>query len=178
MNRRIIALSTIALAACTLAACGPNKDKEIAAIEQQEHTLYEGDPILLDTVKGNTMVTLYEQYAADFATDSLTPIYLFRAADISYNMGHLSKAVALYQRLLTDYTNFSQIADCYFQIARCYEDSGEYKEAIHYYQEFVNLYPNHPLATDTKYLLDNKMVGLSPEEMLNRVQAANADQAN
>ena len=69
-----------------LAACGPNREKQLKAIEEQEQALSSLD-MITDDSDLDAMLSLYRTFAADFPDDSLAPVYLQRAADMSISMG-------------------------------------------------------------------------------------------
>ncbi|MDO4217543.1 MAG: tetratricopeptide repeat protein [Bacteroidales bacterium] len=167
--KRNILLASAAAIVLALTACGPNHDKEVSQIKALEDSIYSSNKLVLDTTMGNNLVALYTQFANDFPDDPATPGYLFNAADISSNMCHYNESIELLNRIINNYDTVSNLGDCYFSLAQAYEGNNDYENANETYKLFVELFPEHPIASDTKIMLDNNLIGLSPEEMLNRI---------
>ena len=96
-----------------LAACGPNREKEIQNIERHEMELSaidinESDSLVME------MVDLYRQFAANFPEDSLAPAYLMRAAEVCINIGQADQALEIIDNVIASYPGFEDIAGCYF----------------------------------------------------------------
>lgn len=165
-----IALAFGILGTMAMVACGPNRNKEIQQIEQAEASLLGNvASVVMDTTLGAQTIDLYLQFAKDFPNDSLTPEYLYRAADIAFNMGNEQKALDCFNQIIDNHETYRNLGNCYFMLGECYSALGQYQEAKEAYGEFVKLFPDHPLAKDTRYQLEHNMIGLSPEEMLKAV---------
>lgn len=149
-----------------LAACGPNREKQLKAIEEQEQALSSLD-MITDDSDLDAMLSLYRTFAADFPDDSLAPVYLQRAADISISKGRQDQAVALLDTVISLYPGFEDIGGCWFLKGYAYETAGQYDSARAAYTYFVENYPSHDLANDTRKTLP--YLGMSPEEMLEAI---------
>ena len=173
-------ITLILCAACAilLASCGgPNREQSIKEIEQCENLLMSDAAMAgIDMNKATEMVTLYKEFVHNFPNDSLAPIFLYKAADISYNTNHVDSAIALFSRITEEYEDFAELGTCYFMIGEGYNTLGKFEEAQAAYENFVRLFPDHPLAADTRYLLENKMIGMSPEQALEMILANKEDQ--
>ena len=162
MKRIFILLVGVAL----LAACGPNREKQLKAIEEREQTLSTFDMIDDDSdLEG--VLTLYRTFAKDFPDDSLAPVFLQRAADLSIAMGHQKEAVSLLDSIISLYPGFEDLGGCWFLKGYAYETADEYDSARTAYTYFVEHYPDHSLAADTRKTLP--YLGMSPEEMLETI---------
>ena len=156
-----------------LAACGPNREKEIQNIERHEMELSaidinESDSLVME------MVDLYRQFAANFPEDSLAPAYLMRAAEVCINIGQADQALEIIDNVIASYPGFEDIAGCYFMKGYAYETVEDYDSAREAYTYFVENYPDHYLASDTRKMLN--YIGMTPEEMFEAVMnAANDD---
>lgn len=169
MKKIVLCLLGIAL----LAACKPNREKEIAAIEQHEQQLSTIDISAADTETMET-INLYRQFATDFPEDSLAPVYMMRAADLSLNLGQTEQAIDLLDSIINLYPGFEDLAGCMFLKGYAYESGEMYDEAREAYSQFVNEYPDHYLAQDTKKMLP--YIGMSPEAMFEAIMnGANDD---
>lgn|SRR5574344_568810 len=167
--KRLI-LSFCALCAILVVGCGPNRTKEVQKISQCEDSLMNNaSMVVIDTAKGSRIINLYLQFADDFPTDTLSPSYIYKAGDIAYNICKYDVALQCFKRIIDSYPKYSELGTCYFMMGEAYNASKQYDKAREAYQTFVNKFPDHPLAKDTRYQLENHLIGLSPEEMLNYI---------
>ncbi|MBR1516879.1 MAG: tetratricopeptide repeat protein [Bacteroidales bacterium] len=149
-----------------LAACGNKKEQQQLRqqIEEKQALLSMVD-IASEDQEATDLVQLYVKYADEFPSDSIVPIYLMRAADMSGNMGDTDEAIEYLDRIIEDYSDFEDIAMCYFLKGHFYELAGSYDDARAAYNAYLELFPDHYLAADTRKMLPN--VGLSSEELFN-----------
>jgi len=160
----------IALLACILllASCGPNREEQIKAIEDKEQALSTLDMITEDS-ELDEMLVLYRTFANDFPDDSLAPVYLQRAADMSISLGRYDQAINLLDSVINLYPGFEDIGGCWFLKGYAYENAEDFEKARENYTYFVDNYPDHDLAKDTRQTLP--YLGMSPEEMLEAILA-------
>lgn len=166
MKKTLALLSAVVL----LAACSPNREKQLKAIEEHEQTLSSVD-IIADDSDIDALLALYRTFAADFPDDSLAPVYLQRAADMSISIGRQDQAVGLLDSVINLYPGFEDIGGCWFLKGYAYETAGQYDQAREAYSHFVENYPEHDLANDTRKTLP--YLGMSPEEMLEAILSEN-----
>lgn len=159
------------MAAVLLVSCGPNREERINQIDTLEKELREAS-IFADTVKAEQITTMYVEFADKYPTDSLAPIYLFKAADVQSNMLHTERAIKLFDRIIADYPDFSEMPTCYYLKGASYEMNSMIPEAKAAYQEYLDKYPDHIFANDLRRTLP--LIDMSPEEQL----AAILEQAN
>lgn len=155
-----------------LAACGPNREQRVKEIEEHELQLSTID-ISSDDSEAVEMLSLYRRFAADFSDDSLAPVYMMRAADLSINLGQTEQAVALLDSVTELYPGFEDVAGCMFLKGYAYECAEMYDQAKEAYTQFVETYPDHYLAQDTRKML--QYIGMSPEEMFEAVMNSATD---
>lgn len=156
-----------------LAACGPNRDKQVATIEEHESEMSMLD-VSVDEDKAHEMIGLYRQFVNDFPDDSLAPVYLMRVADISITLGETEQAINVLDSIVNIYPGFEEAPFCLFQKGYAYEASEQYDQARQCYQQFVDEYPDHYMAADTRKMLP--YIGLSPEEMFEAIMNNATDQ--
>ncbi|MBQ8703023.1 MAG: tetratricopeptide repeat protein [Bacteroidales bacterium] len=166
MKKTLIVLAGVLL----LAGCAPNREKQLKAIEEHEQALSSLD-IISDDGDLDAMLSLYRTFAADFPDDSLAPVYLQRAADVSISVGRQEQAVALLDSVIDLYPGFEDLGGCWFLKGYAYETAGQYDQAREAYTYFVENYPDHSLANDTRKTLP--YLGMSPEEMLEAILREN-----
>jgi tetratricopeptide (TPR) repeat protein len=163
----------IAFSLFLLAACSPDREKQIAAIEKHESELSMLD-VSVDEEKAHEMIGLYRQFVSDFPDDSLAPVYLMRVADISITLGETEQAVNVLDSIINIYPGFEDVPFCLFQKGYAYDASEQFDQARQCYQEFVDEYPDHYMAADTRKMLP--YIGLSPEEMFEAIMNNATDQ--
>ncbi|MBR1851103.1 MAG: tetratricopeptide repeat protein [Bacteroidales bacterium] len=162
MKLRIIAIA--ALCSIALMSCRPNHDSLVQRITDEEQQLSMID-VAADDSKAENLIGLYEKFVRYNAADTLSPIYLSRAADIAANLGQTDRSIAILDRVINDYPDYSDLAGCYFMKGYAYDLNGQYDLAREAYAEFVEMFPDHYLASDTRKLLP--FIGMSAEDMLN-----------
>lgn len=149
-----------------IAACSPNREQRVKEIEEHEMELSTLD-VSSDDSEALEMLKMYRNFATDFADDSLAPVYMMRAAELSINLGQTEQAVGLLDSVISLYPGFEDIAGCMFLKGYAYESGEHYDEAKEAYTLFVESYPDHYLAQDTKKML--QYIGMSPEAMFEAV---------
>jgi len=123
----------------------------------------------MNTDTAKILVNKYIYFSENFSKDSLAPIYILKAADVSISLKDYSEAVKLYENVYTNYPNFKKAPEALFLQAMTYcdflknESLGKIK-----YQEFINKYPNHKLIDDAKKSIE--FIGKTPEEILKILQ--------
>lgn len=173
MKSFVLRFSLFAFAVVLMAACGPNRDKELQAIEEQEEMLSSIN-VAYDDSNASEMLALYRKFVADFPNDSLAPVYMLRAADLCINIGRPEEAIDLLDSIIDMHPDFSDVAGCCFLKGFAYENAGLYDEAREAYSYFVETYPDHYLAEDVRKTIP--YVGMTPEEMFDAIMNAANDE--
>ena len=166
MKKTVLCLLGIAL----MAACGHKADRDtlVRDIEELEQG-FEYD-IVGDTdldSNANAMIALYRQFYTQYPADSLTPVYMQRAADLNISLGDPDAAIAILDSIITLHPDYSDVAGCWFLKGYAYETAENYDSARVVYTHFVDTYPDHYLANDTRVTI--KYLGLTPEEMFEAI---------
>lgn len=156
-----------------LTACGPNREKQIKAIEEHEQSLSTLD-IDTEDATFSELIDLYRHFAKDFPNDSLAPVYLMRAADANISTGQPDEAVSLLDNIIENYPGFEDIGGCWFLKGYAYETAEQYDQAREAYTYFVDNYPEHYLAADTRKTLP--YLGMTAEEMFEAIMNAAAQE--
>ena len=164
--KRLIYLSVLVLAAC---GCGAKEgaDTKAAAdstsvtpafmagrIHAMEDSIFEKPAF--DRRGAVALLDVYKAYAKAYPLDSLAPEYLVRAAGIQRNLKDPQAAVDIYDRVIRDYPNWSEVVACYYQKALIYQDDmkelGKAKQA---YEEVIRRFPDHTFGKEAKVMIDN-----------------------
>lgn len=169
----VLLLAVVAL----FSACSPSRDKTVQKITAVEKQLFAPDAYSFSKPKADSLVAMYEAFAADFPTDTLVPEYIFKAGSISMNAGEPGKAIAFFDTYMQKYPDESRAAMCMFFKAFINENSlGNLDKAREIYLNFIEKYPDDEFTDDAKLALMN--LGKSPEMMVKEFEAkAKADSA-
>lgn len=156
-------IALLTLAAIVMVACGPSRQERIDQIENFEDSIFE-TAIAADPDVADQLTDLYVAFADKYPGDTLSPQYLLKAADMQSNVLHTERAVELFDRIIADYPDFSEVPMCYFLKGNALELNSQIDEAKAAYEEFLAKYPDHYMAEQTRIMLPR--IGMSPEEML------------
>ena len=108
-----------------------------------------------------------QMYAQMYPQDSLAPVYLFRAADVSRGIGRYDLAVELWGRVNTDFKKFRRAPDALFLQGFTYDrDLERADKARALYKDFLDKYPGHSLANDVQLMLGHLDNEKSPIELI------------
>ncbi|KWW31003.1 MAG: hypothetical protein AUK63_686 [bacterium P3] len=171
-SRQTLLLSALALV--LFAACGPTHDQLQAEIEQAEDSLsalqYE-----LDTNAAWRLIDRYTGFADRYPDDTVTPVYLFKSADLLLGIGHAGEAADVFDRIVTEHPDFADLPLCFFFKGAALEQAQRPDEAVAAYEEFLRRYPEHFLARDLRTLLPLVRQGMDDSEQLDYVLSHPAD---
>ncbi len=144
-------------------------EKEISTVE---NSLYNVDNFSFDPVKAKGVVIAYDRFAENFPDDPKTPDYLFKSGEIHRSLKQYKQAINAYSIIHGKYKSFEKAPHALFLMGFSYEndlkDMGNAKKS---YSEFLSKYPNHELAKDVKFSLDN--LGRSPEDIIKEFEEKN-----
>ncbi len=169
MNRLLVFVALVMLAG----ACSNPSLKE--KIESQEKELLENQSGNVDKEVINQLLDNYLEYAEKHPADSLTPQYLFKAADVMMNNGMPVKSIEQIDKIMNRYPDFERVSDALFLKGFILENHlGELGRAKTVYEIFLNQYPEHEFADDVEVSL--KYLGRTPEEMVREFEERNKNQ--
>jgi len=108
---------------------------------------------------------------ADFAnfcpTDSLSPIYLIKCAQVARAINSIPQAKVVLEKCIADYPQFKDRAAAIFLLAQLYDEViylNDEQEAKKLYEQVLDEYPNSDWAYSAKGALN--FIGKSDEEIL------------
>ena len=146
--------------------------KEIVEIEKELYSHEE-----LDKEIAKDISSKYVYYADKFPTDSLSPEYLFKAAEIAMNLNEPGNAIKYLGRIENDYKNYPRYAGCIFLTAYVYENQlRNFTKAREYYERFLEDYPDHVMAKDAKAALN--FLGLDDQQIVDLFNEMNKNKPN
>ena len=143
-----------------------NKTQSIQdSIDQLEAKLYNGDDVQINMDDALNLIKLYQEFAIENPKDSLAPLFLFRASDLSMNLNRPIQTIAIFDELMDKYPDYEKVPSVLFLKAFVYEDQlKDFDQAKIYYEEFLQKYPDSDFADDAEISLKN--LGKTPEELI------------
>lgn len=89
------------------------------------------------------MVSVYESFAQQFPDDTLSPEFLFRAADLAQGVGHDQMALQFYRTLRDSFPDYRKRAAVLFMMGFVYQNNlGDTSHARESYTEFLENTPS------------------------------------
>jgi tetratricopeptide (TPR) repeat protein len=150
-----------------LIACNKGKEKEKTNLSPRDLAVSKIDSLethIRSSVdkQENPDVTLaldaikhYRYFAADFPQDSLSPDYLFRAAQIYEGvLQDNQEAAEIYGSVYEKYPNYKNRPMMLFHQGNAFIESQDTAYASLYLGRFIREYPDHPFADDAQGLLN------------------------
>lgn len=169
--KKTIYFYLLSIAIVAIISCKPSKEKKIEKISVLEKELLS-DKVNIDTSKAEELILLYKDYADNFKSDSLSPEFLLKAADISMNLSKGQQAIDLLDKILTDFKQYYKTPDCLFLKAYILENQlNDLKNAEKTYKEFLEKYPNHAFAISAKSAIEN--LGIPADVLIKKFEEQN-----
>jgi outer membrane protein assembly factor BamD (BamD/ComL family) len=168
MMKKVVLISAVLIS--VIACSGPNKSGDTKTALQDsiitsENKMFNNQETRITKEDAVKLIGFYDKYADKFPEDSLAPVYLFRASDISMNLQQPVKTIALFNKIMTKYPDYEKTPSVMFLKAFVYEDQlHDFNKAKKYYEEFLEKYPDSDFADDARVSLKN--LGKSPEELI------------
>ena len=139
------------------------QEKLINEIVGMEKELYKSEEVDIDLAYG--IIEKYIEFVNKYPSDTLASDYLFKAAEISMNIGESEDAIVFLTRIENNYKKYSNYPACIFLKAFIFENYiGDVEMAQKYYTLFVKDYPNHVLAKDAESAL--LFLGMNDQQLL------------
>ena len=154
-------------------ACTSQQGKLSEQIATLEKELYSDSSMAPDAKKAKDAIALYTKYADNFPDDTTSASYLFKAGDLSSKINETQQAIDLFGKLIHKYPNHRTAPYALFLQGFIYENQvGDPLRAKPYYEAFLKTYPDHPIASDVSFSLEN--LGKTPEELIREFESKSA----
>ncbi|HBF89426.1 MAG TPA: hypothetical protein DDX39_12360 [Bacteroidales bacterium] len=166
MKKLIYLFAILGLFACNSSNnSNESGSEELMKIRELEKVVYNDKTMTYDKAKGNELIRLYEDFAKFYDKDTLTPGFLFNAAELAMSLKMGVKAVSLFENVYLNYPDYKKAPACIFLEAFVFEtllfDNNKAKEK---YTLFLEKYPTHELADDAQASINN--LGKSLEDLV------------
>jgi len=165
-------ISLLAILAITflMVSCGPSREKAVSQIQALEKSLFAPEAVSFNKAKADSLLLMYKSFIKDNPKDSLSPGYLFKAANIAMNSGDGSTALGLFDQYIQEYPDKPKASICLFFKAFIYENiMKNLDKARETYLLFIEKYPSDDFANDAKMALMN--LGKSPDMLIREFEA-------
>lgn len=167
---RIIVIVFTALAALSACNSAPVQESETdsvkAKIDSLEAVLFVDSEKPADHAAGMSLVKSYAKfYRLSEPKDSLAADMLFKAGEVSMGIGQGNMAVKYFKIVSQDHRGFHKAPEALFLAGFCEENvNKDTADARRFYELFMNRYPDHKLAEDAKFSIQN--MKMSDEELI------------
>jgi len=144
-----------------------NIEEVKTAMTKAETELYGSDKnnLEFDKNKAQRLVDTYNVFTSKFPQDAETPGYLFKTAEVLRSLRKFNEAVGVYSRIGKEFPDFEKAPHSLFLEGFSYEnDLNDLPKAKVCYEKFIEKYPDHELADDVQFSIDN--LGKSPEDII------------
>ncbi len=132
-------------------------------IDSLEQFINKEDFTFQNDSAAQELATLLVKYVDQNKNNETSPPYLFKAAGLNKNLGNLDEAVKNFNRIWTEYPDYSRAPDALFLEALMHEEDLQDKEtAKARYNKFLELYPESEFAEGAKQILI--LIDKSPAE--------------
>ncbi|MBX7182207.1 MAG: tetratricopeptide repeat protein [Bacteroidia bacterium] len=161
----------VGLSILVLSGCGnTSKEKDLAIINGLEgrllsDSLHSPKPALIDS-----LLLEYGGFALSYPEDSLSPLYLFKAGELSLSTNQGQKALGYFDQVVRIYPQHEKASFALFM--KGFVCDGPLKDtakARQFYTDFIQKYPQHPLVADAMFSVRN--LGKSDEELIREFEA-------
>lgn len=116
-----------------------------------------------------------EAYAVAYPKNTATPDYLFKAAEVAKSIRTFPKSLSIYDWIIDRYPDYEKAPTSLFLKGFIIENNlRDEEKAREIYNEFLVAHPDHDLADDVQFLIDN--LGKTDEEILEMIEAKRQDQ--
>ena len=120
--------------------------------------------------KGDSLLKMYEDFNTRFPADSLSPVYLFKAANLTLTEGDGNKSLILLDQFVRNFPDHPKVPVCLFLKAFVYENILKNMDlAKKNYLLYIEKYPDGDFVKDAQMAVKN--LGKTPEQMIMEFEA-------
>jgi hypothetical protein len=144
-----------------------------------KRTALKMDSIILKQTETNARVandaiTAFTDFAYHCNSDTITPIYLIKTAQIAQAINNTPQAQVVLEKCISDYPNFKDRAAAIFLLAQLYDETvylNNEDEARRLYQKIIDEYPKSDWATSAKGAI--QFIGKTDQQILQELKGKN-----
>ena len=141
------------------------RDKTLAQIDSLETVLFADSDEPADREAGMLLVRAYAKFYQEHKTDTTAIDMLFKAGEVSMGIGQGNLAVKYFSTIAEQHEDFMKSPEALFLAGFCEENlNQDSTEARAFYESFIDQFPDHKLAEDAKFSIQN--MSMSDEELI------------
>jgi TolA-binding protein len=141
------------------------KQQQLTQITNLEKSLYGNTKTEFNRNEAMSLVTAYYEFAKDYPEDEHSSSFLFNAGEVAMGLMKSKKAIEYFQLVYKDYPEYDKASTAMFLEGFVYETQlNNLSMAQKIYLDFLKKYPDHSLANDAQFSLNN--LGKSDEEII------------
>ena len=161
--KKFLPLSIVLL--LIISACTNEQQELKKEIDALEKLAFEDTTGTFLNESDVALVDKYIAYADKYPESNEAPDYLFKAAEISMNIGNHMQAIQLFDRFREQYPDEEKAPVALFFKGFIFDDRlKDFPTAEEVYNEFLKNYPAHELADDVQAMKQH--LGKSDEEII------------
>ncbi len=163
MKRTFLSVTILAIFSFVIVSCGSNKESDLKKVTDLEKAI--GSKAYSDKAKGEELIVAYDDYVKKYPKDTASARMLFESGRLSMNLAKGKNAVAYFDKVITDFPDYTKTPDCMFLKGFVYDDLlKDLVNAKKCYQAFIDKYPKHDFADDAQASINN--LGKTPEQLI------------
>lgn len=148
-----------------VAGCKPSHEKSVNNIQMLEKRLFSPEAVSFSRSTADSLMAMYDEFLDAYPADSLSPSFVFKAANVAMNAGNGNRAIGYFNRYLQSYPDKPKAPLSLFFKAFVYENViHDIEQARENYLLFIEKYPNNEFTRDAQLALMN--LGKTPEQMV------------
>lgn len=146
------------------------RDEYVAEINKLEKAMFESEAVVPEIA--DKAIKAYSDYALLFPDDTITPHYIFKAAEVATANKLYDKAIIYYENIEKQYPKFVHLAAAVYMQAYIFDYLlNDDKRAEVVYQRVINNYPATVYATNAKEAI--LLLGKTDEEIIKEFKKKN-----
>jgi outer membrane protein assembly factor BamD (BamD/ComL family) len=163
-------ITAIIIMSAFFIGCKPSRDKSVLDIQKFEKNLYSQQTISFNKPKGDSLLKMYDDFVTRFPADSLSPVYLFKAINLTITEGDGNKALSLLDKFMKKYPDHPKVPVCAFFKGYVYENILKNMDlAKENYLIYIEKYPDDVFVKDARMAIKN--LGKTPDQMIKEFEA-------
>ena len=177
MGMKFKLLSLVIVFLSLLFSCKPENDRMADKINETEKKLVNDSTKVLNRALAEEQLKSYIAFTEKFPEDSRSEKFLYKAAELANSMGKTAVALDYYYSFCQKYPKSDKTPYALFLQAFIYENQlKNLDKARELYSSFLTTYPDHELAKDARFSLDN--LGKSEEELIKMFEEKNKEEVS
>jgi TolA-binding protein len=171
--KNILTVLTVISITVFIFSCKSPENKAQERITGMQQAFAKDTSKVFNKAKANELLMAYKSFSDSFPKNDSVPEYLYQGARLANGLTYTMEAIGCYKKVYDKYPESKRAPFCLFMEGFIYENTLHSPEmAKKLYEEFLKKYPNHEIAKDVRFALDN--LGKSDEDIMKMIQEKQA----